>query len=346
MKYITFAVPCYNAQDYLERCVESLLAGEDGVEIILIDDGSTDRTSEIIDDYADRYPGIVRAVHKENGGHGSGVNKGLELANGIYYKVVDSDDWLDADAYRKLLKQIKMHVREEEREHGKVLPDLYVCNYVYNHLDEGRKKCMKYGNVFPKDKICGWDEMGRFRPSQYLIMHALIYRTDLLRKMGLVLPEHTFYVDNIFACQPLPNVRYIYYMDINLYQYYLGREDQSVNEEVMMRRIDQQIKVTRIVANCVNLEALRKRLPKLETYLVRNISIMMAISSIHLLLIHDDEAFAKRKELWEEIKWLNPKLYYRLAYTTISGWTYLPGGLGARLTLWGYRVAKRIYQFQ
>ena len=90
MKYITFAVPCYNSQDYMRRCVDSLLAGGRDVEIILINDGSSDDTGRIADEYQLRYPDIVRAVHKPNGGHGSGVNKGLELARGLYYKVVDS----------------------------------------------------------------------------------------------------------------------------------------------------------------------------------------------------------------------------------------------------------------
>ena len=107
MKYITFAVPCYNSQDYMRRCVDSLLAGGRDVEIILINDGSSDDTGRIADEYQLRYPDIVRAVHKPNGGHGSGVNKGLELARGLYYKVVDSDDWLDAGAYRMLLGRIR-----------------------------------------------------------------------------------------------------------------------------------------------------------------------------------------------------------------------------------------------
>ena len=107
MKYITFAVPCYNSQDYMRRCVDSLLAGGRDVEIILINDGSSDDTGRIADEYQLRHPDIVRAVHKPNGGHGSGVNKGLELARGLYYKVVDSDDWLDAGAYRMLLGRIR-----------------------------------------------------------------------------------------------------------------------------------------------------------------------------------------------------------------------------------------------
>lgn len=344
MKYLTFAVPCYNSQDYLERCVGSLLPGGDDVEILLINDGSSDRTGEIIDAYAEKYPHIVRAVHKENGGHGSGVNKGMELAKGIYYKVVDSDDWLEEKAYKKLLSTIKHHVWEEDAKHP--LPDLYVCNYVYNHLDEGITKSMGYRNVFPEEQLCGWNDIGHFHPSQYLIMHALIYRTAVLRECGVVLPEHTFYVDNIFAYQPLPYVKHIFYMDIDLYQYYLGREDQSVNEKVLMSRIDQQIKVTQIVARCVDLRQVKEQYPKLAAYMCRNISIMMAISSIHLLLIGDEEALEKRRKLWNDIKEQDTRLYYRLSYTTLSGWTNLPGRIGGKLTVGGYRLAKKIYQFQ
>ena len=174
MKYITFAVPCYNSENYMRRCVDSLLIGGKDVEIILIDDGSSDRTAQIADEYEIEYPDIVRVVHKENGGHGSGVNKGLELANGIYYKVVDSDDWFDKESYQKLLVKLKAFTGER--------PDLIVCNYVYDHLDEGIKKSMDYKNVFPIEKQCTWDEIGKFYPSQYLIMHSLMFQTKVLRE--------------------------------------------------------------------------------------------------------------------------------------------------------------------
>ena len=90
MKYITFAIPCYNSQDYMERCINSLVKGGEDVEVLVIDDGSMDRTGEIADAYEMKYPGIVKAIHQENGGHGAGVNKGLELARGQYYKVLAS----------------------------------------------------------------------------------------------------------------------------------------------------------------------------------------------------------------------------------------------------------------
>ena len=346
MKYITFTVPCYNSQDYMERCIESLLPGGEDVEIIIVDDGSKDATGEIADYYERQYPSIVKAVHKENGGHGSGVNAGLKRASGMYFKVVDSDDWLDETAYAKLLGRIKdFYGKKETRLIGEV-PDLFVCNYLYDHLDEGTSRVMHYTNVFPVEQMCDWNEIGRFHASQYLIMHALIFRTEVLRRSGVVLPEHTFYVDNIFAYQPLPFVQHIYYMNIDLYHYYIGREDQSVNEKVLMSRIDQQILVTEIVSKCVDLNEVKEIYPKLAEYMCRNISIMMAISSIHLLLRGDERARTRHFELWSDIKRSDPGLYYRLRYTKLSGFTNLPGKLGKLATVGGYRLARKIYQFQ
>ena len=345
-KLLTITVPCYNSQDYMKRCLDSLVHGGDKVEIIIVDDGSTDATGEIAEQYATNYSSIVRVIHKENGGHGSGVNAGLEAATGKYFKVVDSDDWLDSDAYERLLTEVGNFAECRERAPYITIPDLFICNYIYDHLDQGVKQTMRYENVFPKGHMCNWNQIKSFRPSQYLVMHALVFRTDILRKAEIRLPEHTFYVDNIFAYEPLPYVENIYYMDIDLYHYYLGRDDQSVNEKVLMKRIDQQIFVTKWVSRCVDLDAVAARYPKLAKYMCRNISIMMAISSIHLLLIHTGEAYEKRTQLWEEIKKENIGLYYQLKYHTISGLTYLPGRLGSEITIGGYRLANRIYKFQ
>ena len=107
MKLITFAIPCYNSEEYMSKCIESLLVCKDDIEIIIVDDGSKDKTAKIADDYQKKYPETIKAIHKENGGHGSGVNVGLENATGLYYKVVDSDDWVDKDALLKVIETIK-----------------------------------------------------------------------------------------------------------------------------------------------------------------------------------------------------------------------------------------------
>ena len=230
-KLITFAVPCYNSAAYMEHCVDTLLQGGDDIEIILVDDGSTkDDTPAICDRYAEQYPDIVRAIHQPNGGHGEGVNQGLRNARGIYYKVVDSDDWVDVPSLRKALDKLRQFVRDKKA------VDMLICNYVYEHVEDNTQRVMHYRNVFPRNRVFGWEQIGRFRPSQYLLMHSVIYRTQLLRDCGLELPKHTFYVDNIFVYQPLPAVKNLYYLDVDLYRYFIGRADQSVNEKVMAQK--------------------------------------------------------------------------------------------------------------
>ena len=340
MKKISFTVPCYNSQDYMERCIDSLLVGGENVEIIIVNDGSKDNTKKIADRYQKEYPKIVKVIHKENGGHGSGLNAGIKKATGKYFKVVDSDDWLDKDALLKLLDEITQLEKQKKE------PDLIVCNYIYDHLYENEQKVMSYKNVFPIGKICTWHDIFYFNVSQYLLMHSLLYKTSILRKSKLELPEHTFYVDNIFAYQPLPFVKSICYFDLDLYHYFIGREDQSVNENVMIGRVDQQIRVTKIIASSLDLKVVKENYPKLYKYLVRVISMMITISSVYLLMKGDDESYEKRKELWEYIKKIDKNLYTKLRLTKLSGATYLlPGKAGGYITLNGYKLAKKIYKF-
>ena len=311
MRYISFVVPSYNSEDYLERCVDTLMPDSTDVEIIIVNDGSKDRTAEIADRYREKYPDTVRVVHKENGGHGSAVNKGLELAKGQYLKVVDSDDWLDTESLKKLLA----HLKEWESSGTRI--DLIMCNYIYDHLYDNKQKVMTH-----------------FSPSQYIIMHSAMFRTDVLRESGVVLPEHTFYVDNIFTHQPLCYAKTLCYLDLNLYHYFLGRDDQSVNEQVLMKRIDQQLKVNKMILDRVVTPEERKAPKKLRKYLIRNLSIMTTISCLHLLMIGTDEALAKRDDLWNTIKQKDKKIYRQLRYHTLSGGAYLPfGKLGDKLTM-------------
>ena len=217
----------------MRHCIESLLPGGDEVEILIVNDGSTkDNTGEIADEYEKRYPGICRAIHQENGGHGEAVNSGLRNATGVFFKVVDSDDWVNEDAYREVLKTLRKFC------HDNVTLDMLITNFVYEKQGAKRKKVMNYRTAIPKEELIDWSGVKMFMLGQYILMHSVIYRTEMLRECGLELPKHTFYVDNIFVYQPLPHVKTMYYLDVNFYRYFIGREDQSVNETVMIGRLD------------------------------------------------------------------------------------------------------------
>ena len=324
MKLITFAVPCYNSAAYMRHCADTLLTGGDQVEIILVDDGSVDETGAIADEYAQRYPNIVRAIHQPNGGHGEGVNQGLRNAQGMYYKVVDSDDWLNEDALQRVLTKLR------ELSQGENPLDMMV---------------IRYTDVFPEGKVFTWADLGHWKPSEYLLMHSVIYRTQMLRDCGLELPKHTFYVDNIFVYQPLPQVKSIYYMNEDLYRYFIGRDDQSVNEQVMIKRVDQQLRVTRLMLDFYSYDTLRSFEPKLGTYMLRYLSMMMMISSIFLIMSEEPENLEKKDKLWKDLKAKDPAMYKKLHYRALSIAGTFPGKGGRKLSIGLYHIAQKIYKF-
>ena len=338
MKLITFTVPCYNSAAYMDHCIETLLPAGEEAEIILVDDGSKDDTGKIADAYAEKYPTIVRVIHQENGGHGEGVNQGIRNATGLYYKVVDSDDWLDEAALRTVLAKLNTLTARG------TAPDLMICNYVYEHVEDNTSHTVRYTNVFPQNRLFSWTHVGHFRPDQNLLMHSVMYRTQVLRDCGMVLPKHTFYVDNIFVYQPLPFVKSMYYMDLDLYRYFIGRADQSVNESVMVKRVDQQLRVTRHMINCQDLDALKGQ-KKLRSYMLHYLSMMMAISDIFLLLDGSAAAKQKENELWAYLKAHTSAGVYRSIRYGFGGVTNLKIPKGDKLVLGGYRIAQRVFKF-
>ncbi|MCR5108097.1 MAG: glycosyltransferase [Lachnospiraceae bacterium] len=338
MKLLSIAIPCYNSEKYMRKAVDCLLPGGEDVEIIIVDDGSKDKTGEIADEYEKKYPGIVKAVHQENGGHGEAVNTGIDNATGLFFKVLDSDDWFKEDAYFKVLEKLK------ELSGGSKVLDMLICNFVYEKEGKKHKKVMTYSTALPKDQIFTWDDVRVFKPGQYILMHSVIYRTKLLKDMGLRLPAHTFYVDNIFVFNPLTEVRNMYYMDVNLYRYYIGREDQSVNESIMIGRIDQQLRVNKLMIDYMA-NASRSLKKKQERYMQSYLSIMMTISSILLIKEGSEESLEKKKELWNYLKDHDPKDYIRLRFGVLGTNMNLPGKGGRRISVMEYKIARRFVGF-
>jgi hypothetical protein len=234
-------------------------------------------------------------------------------------------------------------------------PGVRVANYVYEHVEDGTSQSIGYKNVFPVEKLFSWEDVGIFRPSQYLLMHSAIYRTEVLRGSHTELPKHTFYVDNIFVFQPLPFVKSMYYMDEDLYYYYIGLEDQSVNEEVMIGRIDQQIRVTGIMRdflaqytdpNTSDIGEERTILPKrLHRYMLHYMTMMYAICTVLLLRDGSQDALGKRDALWYDLETMYPILYKQITSTSIGRALTLRITLRDRIILAIYRVARRVVKF-
>lgn len=254
---LTVVIPAYNAEKYIKYTLDSLCAGcerrnlpsenaEKGksavepdmdlrkkkqphLEVLVVDDGSTDQTGKIADQYAETYPDTVRVIHKENGGHGSGINCGIREARGRYLKIVDADDWVEPDAFSNLLHTLA-HSNDDA-----------VVSGFYWRFDNGSGeessfpskaemqepfKGVKYGKSYVFDGIA--DQV-------YMKMHGVTWRTEILRQMPLSIDEHCYYVDAEYILYPIPWVRTVSFLPDFVYQYRIGRAGQSVSPEKMVQ---------------------------------------------------------------------------------------------------------------
>lgn len=335
MKLLTVTVPCYNSQDYMEKCIESLLAGGERVEVIIINDGSKDRTGEIADAYAAKYPSIVRVVHQENGGHGEGINQGLRYATGKYFKTVDSDDWLSAD-FPRFLDTLE----SVDRQGG---AELVVTNYYYEHADGKGNRSINFSNALPENRVFTWAETKRFRVDQILMIHACTFRTDLLRKTGLTMPKHTFYEDNYMIYGNLRSVERVYYMNTDLYRYFIGRAGQSVQEDVMKKRYAHQLKATELCFTAFHLDELSDR--RKLAYCKHELFIMFGISILYARLNQAEEADRRLEQTWERCRAFDQKWADHFRFQTPLKLICIPGKCGRAFVKTIYKLAHCVVRF-
>lgn len=335
MKLLTVTVPCYNSQDYMENCIQSLLPGGDKVEIIIIDDGSKDNTGRIADEYAAKYPSMVKVIHQENGGHGEGINQGLLHASGTYFKVVDSDDTVSAD-FPAFLERL-----EECEKSGGV--DLFVTNYYYVHSDGVGDRSIRYANVLPADRIFQWTDTRPFKIYQLLTIHSCTFRTEVMRKSGQMLPKHVFYEDNLMVYKTLPYVQKLYYMDTDLYRYWIGRPDQSVQQTITMKRYRHQILVTEKCFTVCHLDEVSP--PRLKRYMKHELFMMLGISIFFTRLNKSAQTDADLEKMWETCIRFDPKWAKHFRYYSPLWFLCLPGKFGQNFTGSLYRLANKIVRF-
>lgn len=341
-KILSVGIPCYNSAEYMDACIMSLLEGSnyaEDLEVIIIDDGSqNDDTPAKADAWQERYPSIIKAVHQENGGHGIAVMNALSHASGLYFKNVDSDDWVDKDALAALLSQLRDFASSGE------MADLVITNFVYEHVEDDTQHRTTYHHKLPVGRMFCWDDIKRFNKSQYLLMHAITYRTEVVRAANLDMPPHTFYVDNIYAYVPFPKCEKLFYLDVDLYRYFIGRDDQSVNEKVLTSRIDHYWRVARVMMHAYHLyDDVESVL--LCDYMMGYFTIIMAICSVFSRFSDREDAADQLDALWEELKAYDPHMYRRARHGVIGMATNLPGKLGAGLIRNAYRIVQKIVKF-
>lgn len=233
MKLLTVVVPSYNMEKLLPTCLGSCLypGAERDLEVLVVNDGSTDGTLAVAQDYQERYPDIFRVIDKENGGHGSGINAGIQNASGKYFKVLDADDWFDTDALSALVKIL-----------GSTDAELVTNSFVCVNAST-MKRSKPRSAVVGEGLSEGLHLFDNAAPKLLARMHSVTWRTDILRSNNITIHEHRFYVDMEYITLPVPYINEVYVTELPLYMYRLGDNGQSVSIASMQKHIDDHLTV-------------------------------------------------------------------------------------------------------
>lgn len=223
-------MPAYNVERFLDQTLASFADERvlDDLEVLIVDDGSKDRTAEIAKKYEGKYPQTFRLISKENGGHGSTINRGIREAAGRYFKVVDGDDWVDTDGLCELIRRLRT-----------CSTDYVFTNYYDVYETDGRQVPVTYPQI-RKETEMPFDSIAE---ETKISMHALAIRTEILKTHNIRLDEHCFYVDVEYILYPVPYVETVIYFDIFVYMYRLAQVNQSVSIQGFQKHIQNHIGV-------------------------------------------------------------------------------------------------------
>lgn len=231
MKLITIVIPTYNMERYLKRCIESLIIKDSSLfnklEIIIVNDGSKDNSLNIAIEYRNRFPETIIVIDKPNGNYGSCINKGIEIATGKYFRILDADDSFNTKCLISLVNFI-----DEISEYPDLILTNYQEDYTFNKSKILTAKDIEYKRIYNQKDL-------DFRKQTICVMHGITYKTDILRASGLKHQEGISYTDSEYCFYPLNKVQTVIFLDIILYRYQIGREGQTVSERSYIRNIKQ-----------------------------------------------------------------------------------------------------------
>lgn len=321
-KILSVSVAAYNAEDFLPKCLDSFLACQkrDALEIIVVDDGSMDNTRRIAERYAEMYPEIFRVIAKENGGHGSTINASLRVATGKYYRVIDSDDWIDPSDMDQLLDILQ-----------RSYADMVLGNY--REVYPNRIREVDVRKNFAIGKMYKLQDMN---PHHVVAMHAINIMTDKLRALGRDIPEHCFYADTSYIYNVVCAADTVIFEPGCVYQYRLGREGQSVSPEGTYRHIEDLMKIERSMINCY--ENIDKSLyHSKRRYLYEIILTRWQIIFISFLMFWQSDKDPLLRQFYQETR----SAYPQLVKGFYLSWKYAPLMLNLRLMLPVMRQVKK-----
>jgi glycosyltransferase involved in cell wall biosynthesis len=334
--YITFCIPSYNSEGFLHYALDSLISGEN-IEVLIIDDGSKDGTLKIAQEYEAKYPAIFKAVHQENKGHGGAINTALSMANGTYFKVLDSDDWVDEEALKACLDYIKTHNDEA---------DLILMDYVYWQGREHRSTRIHFNHYFkPNEPLELKEVKHHFKIKDNITLHSAMYKTEVVRKSGVVLPEHCSYEDNLFVYSPLPYVDRIAYLPVGFYQYLIGRPGQSMTNETMRRKYKDFILCGKAVFDSCDIMQYKKTDKARYRIMRHHLILNCLLVPFHCQRNGSKEAIKAMREFLAYMKEKNKKQYRMLRHTIRINGLCHHGAIGRWLVHFWDWAAHKVVKF-
>jgi glycosyltransferase involved in cell wall biosynthesis len=294
-KLLTIVIPAYNSEAYLNRCLDSLIVPEimDEVQVLIINDGSTDRTSEIAHEYQSRYPNTFVAIDKENGNYGSCMNIGLKMAEGKYFRTLDSDDWYDRDGYIFFIEELK-----------KTEADMLVCT---KKEVKGQSEIIE---VFDDTLVCYQDLIVSddilMNDTIHLFVGNISFKTNILRASNLKWSEHVFYTDTEYVFFPLGFVKTIRLIPKPVYVYKTDNEGQSMSYVNIQRNFNSFFTVAEKILNNYN-TINSDHLPRTKR---KAILILLEFCYWHLLIGRRDSFIYIRNFTSVPLKWDDLNISY------------------------------------
>lgn len=229
MKVLSFIIPAYNSQKYLDKCVNSLLQKSiiNDIEIIIVNDGSTDDTESVALKYCNQYPETVKLISQENKGHGGALNTGCAAATGKYLKVIDADDWVETENLPEFIESLK------NCECDIVLTHHFTINQSTGEVKKWKCYPESFSTILSFNDIV--NNFGSFDRS--LTFHGITYNTEFYHNHNHKLSEKVFYEDHEFSTFPCCFAETVKPLDMFIYDYRIGDVSQSVSEENQLKRL-------------------------------------------------------------------------------------------------------------
>lgn len=308
-KLLSIIIPTYNKEVLLENCLLSVLQHDwDNIlEVIVVNDGSTDNSLKVAQKYQKLYPDILKIINKNNGNYGSTINAALPIATGKYVKILDADDWFDGNGFRKYLTEL-----------AKIDADLIITHFMYEYTS-GKLKTVCYYK-WEYNKIYQFDEVAGDETFKDMFMHAVTYRTELLRKNGYKQTEGVSYTDNEWVFYPMFYVQSVVFINALVYHYVMGLEGQTMNPQTYVKNVPRtQEFCKRMINTYANFLKTNNEKNRREYFFFRLKWFICPLYKIYLLLQSEEEFNPKLvDDLDITVKRADPLLYKALAHFSVG----------------------------